>query len=78
MTRRQSETAQAELAGAEAIALALPALCELAWVLSRGYKIPPMQIADTIRRLANGGNVMVNRRAVEAGLAVLIGRWRLR
>lgn len=68
---RQSQIAQAELAQADLIALALPALCELVWVLSRGYKIAPASIADTIRLLIDGVNVMVNRPAVEAGLAVL-------
>jgi predicted nucleic-acid-binding protein len=68
---RQSRIAQAELAQAEAVAVALPALCELVWVLSRGYKIPPNKIAETIRRLIDGVNVMANRPAVEAGLAIL-------
>jgi predicted nucleic-acid-binding protein len=68
---RQSRIAQAELAQAEGIAVALPALCELVWVLSRGYKIPPKKIAETIRRLIDGVNVMANRPAVEAGLAIL-------
>lgn len=34
---RQSSLAQAELAKADAIALASPALCELVWVLSQAY-----------------------------------------
>lgn len=69
--KRQSEAAQAELASAEAVALALPALCELVWVLSQGYNIPPAEIAEALRRLMNGANVMVNRPAVESGLALL-------
>jgi predicted nucleic-acid-binding protein len=68
---RQSKAAQAELAKAEVVALALPALCELVWVLARGYKIPPAAIADAIRRLVSARNVAVNRPAVEAGLAQL-------
>lgn len=68
---RQSKLAQAELADAEMVALALPALCELVWVLSRSYKIPPTAIAEAVRRLISGVNVAVNRPAVEAGLAVL-------
>jgi predicted nucleic-acid-binding protein len=68
---RQSKVAQRELAKADVVALALPALCELVWVLSQGYKIPPAQIAEAIRRLMNGMNVVVNRPAVEAGLALL-------
>jgi len=68
---RQSKLAQAELASAEAVALALPALCELVWVLSRAYKIPDADIAETIRRLMNSATVFVDRPAVEAGLAIL-------
>lgn len=68
---RQSKVAQAELANADVVALAMPALCELVWVLSQGYKIPSADIAEAIRRLINGVNVVVNRPAVEAGLALL-------
>ena len=67
----QSRVAEAELANADVVALALPALCELVWVLSQGYKIPSAEIAEAIRRLMNSGNVVVNRPAVEAGLALL-------
>ena len=66
----QSKIAQAELANADMVALALPALCELVWVLSRGYKIPSPDIAGAIRRLINATNVAVNRPAAEAGLAL--------
>jgi predicted nucleic-acid-binding protein len=68
---RQSKIAQAELARADVVALAIPALCELVWVLSRGYRIPAAEIAEAIRRLMNGANVVANRPAVEAGLALL-------
>jgi predicted nucleic-acid-binding protein len=68
---RQSKVAQAELAKADVVALALPALCELVWVLSQGYKIPAGEIAEAIRRLINSENVVVNRPAAEAGLALL-------
>jgi predicted nucleic-acid-binding protein len=68
---RQSKVAEAELANADVVALALPALCELVWVLSQGYKIPSAEIAEAIRRLMNSGNAVVNRPAVEAGLALL-------
>ncbi len=69
--RRQSKLAQAALAGADVVALALPALCELVWVLSRGYKIPAPEIADALRRLIEGANVAVNRPAAKAGLNTL-------
>jgi predicted nucleic-acid-binding protein len=68
---RQSAIAEAELAQADVIALALPALCELVWILSRGYRIPQVEIAEAIRRLMSGANVVANRPAIEAGLAVL-------
>ena len=68
---QQSKVAQRELAKAEVVALALPALCELVWVLSQGYKIPAVDIAEAIRRLINGANVLVNRPAADAGLAML-------
>ena len=69
--RRQSKIAQAQLANADVVALAIPALCELVWVLSQGYKIPSAEIAEAIRRLMNSGNVVANRPAVAAGLALL-------
>jgi len=68
---RQSKRAQLELAKADMVALALPALCELVWILSSGYKISTADIAEAIRRLMNGANVVANRPAVEAGLALL-------
>src|SRR5262249_27556729 len=68
---RQSRVAEAELANADVVALALPALCELVWVLSQGYKIYSAEIAEAIRRLMNSENVVANRPAVEAGLAQL-------
>ena len=68
---RQSPLAQAELANADLVALTLPTLCELVWVLSRGYRIAAPDIAETLRRLMNADNVAVNRPAVEAGLALL-------
>ena len=69
--KRQSHTAQRELARAEVVALTLSTLCELSWVLSRAYKISFGEIAETIRRLIDGANVAVNRPAAEAGLALL-------
>ncbi len=69
--KRQSKIAQRELETAEVVALTLPALCEFVWVLSQGYKVPSAEIAAAIRGLVNGDNVIMNRRAAEAGLALL-------
>jgi len=68
---RQSRVAQAELADADVVAVALPALCELVWVLAQGYKIPPSEIGMAIRQLMNSANVVANRPAAEAGLVLL-------
>ena len=68
---QQSRVAQTALRRAELVAVTMPALCELVWVLSQGYKIPTSDIAEAIRRLINGANVIVNRPAAEAGLALL-------
>jgi len=67
----QRKLAQNELSKAELIAVTLPALCEVVWVLSQGYKIPTADISKTLRRLINSANVVIDRPAVEAGLDVL-------
>jgi predicted nucleic-acid-binding protein len=69
--KRQSKAAQAQLANADMVALAVPVLCELVWVLSQGYMHPSYKIAAAVRRLVNSANVVVNRPAVEAGLSLL-------
>lgn len=66
----QSRAAQLALSKAELVALTMPTLCELVWVL-RSYKIRTTDIATTIRDLLNASNVAVNRQATEAGLAQL-------
>lgn len=68
---QQSLVAAEELAGAEMVAIGLSALCELCWVLSRGYRVPAREVAETIRRLINGANVAMDRPAAQAGLALL-------
>lgn len=67
----ESPLAQDLLAAAEAIIVTQTALCELVWVLSRGYRFPAHIIAETIRRLANGANVNLDRPVFYAGLAML-------
>jgi len=66
----QSRVAQVVLSKANMVALTIPTLCELVWVL-RSYRIQPSDIADALRGLLNGANIVVNRPAAEAGLAVL-------
>jgi predicted nucleic-acid-binding protein len=66
----QSKAAQIALSKADIVALTIPTLCELVWVL-RSYRVQSSDIAGTLRGLLNGANIMVNRPAAEAGLAVL-------
>ena len=67
----QSRAAQAELDGAELVALTLPALCELVWVLSRFYKFANDEIATALRRLLEARNIAADHPTIEAGLRML-------
>ena len=67
----QSPLARAQLDGAKLVALTLPTLCELAWVLIKGFKVSRGEFADMLRTLIAADNVEVNHAAVEAGLAFL-------
>jgi predicted nucleic-acid-binding protein len=67
----QTKAAQRALERADLVALTLPALCELVWVLVKGYKIQAREVGASIRTLINGANVAVDRPAVDAGLAML-------
>jgi predicted nucleic-acid-binding protein len=69
--KRQSKIAQQQLATAGMVAVTLPALCELVWVLSQGYRVASPDIVEAIRGLIGAANVVVNRPAAEAGLAML-------
>ncbi|MGH2928118.1 MAG: VapC toxin family PIN domain ribonuclease, partial [Solirubrobacteraceae bacterium] len=68
---RQTRLARAELDAAETVALTTIALCELVWVLRRGYRTPRPLVADTLRRLISAENISVDRQVVEAGLTEL-------
>jgi predicted nucleic-acid-binding protein len=68
----QSAAAARLLKEASLIAVALPCLCELVWVLRRGAKLSTDEIIETLRDLMAAGNVAMNRPAVEAGLSILL------
>lgn len=68
---KQGRAAEKLLREASLIAVSLPCLCELVWILRRGAKLPKDDVAVTIRDLLNADNVVMNRPAVEAGLSVL-------
>jgi predicted nucleic-acid-binding protein len=67
----QSRAARKRLKEASLIAVPLSCLCELVWVLRQGARLSKDDVATAIRSLIDAGNVVVNRPAVELGLAVL-------
>lgn len=67
----QAEAAISILKHASLIAVSLPCLCELVWILRQGARRPKAEIALTIRTLVAAENVVVDLPAVEAGLAML-------
>ena len=67
----QAAEASRVMRDASTIAIPLPVLCELVWVLKRVYGFAVADIAAAIRSLLVAGNVQLDRQAVEAGLALL-------
>lgn len=67
----QSAEASLVLREATTIAVPLPVLCELVWVLKRVYGFAVADIGAAIRSLLAAGTVRMDRTAVEAGLALL-------
>lgn len=72
----RDDSAQAAAAGkvlneATSIVLALPCLCEFVWVLRRVYRLSNAKIHSAILSLLNTRNVIMDRPAVESGLAFL-------
>jgi predicted nucleic-acid-binding protein len=67
----QGRRASTLLRDSALIAVSLPCLCELVWILRRGANLPKEDVALTIRDLLNAAKVAMNRPAVEAGLALL-------
>ncbi len=68
---KQARAASKILKEASLIAVSLPCLCEFVWVLGRVYSFDQATIAMAIRALLDTENVVMNRPAVEAGLALL-------
>jgi len=69
--KAQAEIAAKLLRNSELLAITLPALCELVWVLRRAYGFKAAEVADAIRALTSAENVGTDQPAVEAGLAML-------
>ena len=67
----QAAQALQVLQNATLIAVPTPALCELVWVLLRGYRYTPVQVAQAVRTLIQVRHVVCHTPSVLAGLAVL-------
>ncbi|WP_129782335.1 type II toxin-antitoxin system VapC family toxin [Peristeroidobacter soli] len=68
---KQARAADKVLKQASLIAVSLPCLCEFVWVLRRVYGFDAATIAVAMRALLDTANVVMNRPAIEAGLALL-------
>ncbi|EJF80768.1 hypothetical protein MCO_00106 [Bartonella sp. DB5-6] len=69
--KKQGEVASKILREASLIAISLPCLCELVWILRRGAKLSKEDVSGMLRDLLATSNIVMNRPAVEAGLAIL-------
>lgn len=67
----QAAAADKVLTEATLIAITLPCLCEFVWVLRKTYGHDNAACAMAIRALLDTDNAVMNRPAVETGLAVL-------
>jgi predicted nucleic-acid-binding protein len=67
----QADAARRLLSRAELIAIPLPVLCELVWVLRRLYRRPIADVLTALEAVLRTERVVVDAAAVEAGLDVL-------
>jgi predicted nucleic-acid-binding protein len=67
----QCRAARDLLKDATLIAVSLPSLCELVWILRKAAKVSKEDVSKALRALLDARNVAVNRPAVEAGLTLL-------
>lgn len=67
----QAAAATRLLASADTIVIPLPALCEFAWVLRRGYRLDRDGIRQSIAAAADMDKAVVDQAAVATGLAFL-------
>lgn len=69
--KEQAFAAQTLLAKASLVSIPVPVLCELVWVLRRGYKCATDEIIDAITRILDSASVTTDRPAVSMGLSLL-------
>ncbi len=66
----QAALAKDAMAASETIAVSTVALCELVWVLKRGYGLSDPAIKAALKAIMTTAAVSIDRPAVEAGFAV--------
>ena len=69
--KKQAQAASKLLKQADLIAVPVPCLCEFVWVLRSVYDFSLADISAALNALLNVANIVVNRPAVDAGLAML-------
>ena len=67
----QVRIAEKMLKAAEIVVIGLPCLCEFVWVLRGVYGYSAAKVAGAIELLLRSASVVVDRSAVEAGLALM-------
>lgn len=67
----QTEAAARLLREAQVVVVPLVCLCELVWVLRRVYRFDRASISIALRELIGATKTLVDRPAVEAGIALL-------
>ena len=67
----QALAAATVIEAAEPMSVSTVVLCELAWVLKRAYRYTAAEIAVAIAGIVTSANMITDRAAAEAGLAVL-------
>lgn len=68
---QQAKAAIDVLRNEESVVIPIVALCEFVWVLRQGFKMPAIDVAESIRSLVNSDNIVSNTPVVEAGLGFL-------
>ncbi len=68
---KQTALALQALQKTSLMAVPTTAMCEMVWVLLRGYQYTPAQVAHAVRTLLQVSQVVCNTPAVLAGLALL-------
>lgn len=63
--------ARNQVAGAQRVVIPIAALCETIWVLKSVYRLGRAECVSVVKRLLETQKIVLDRPAVEAGLAIL-------